>query len=212
MKKILFMLCCALLPLAASAEKVQLSTPNNTLVLDVWKGGEPKFVYYGAKLSADDFASLPAPTNANWSHLDIYPAYGATHTMSETAFAMRHADGNMSTQLLVEEYGITAVDEQAPNGKPRKGSLLTIKMKDPLYPTYVNLYYFAYSDVDMIECWTDITNGEKKTVALTQFYSSCMPIRRGNVWINHFHGSWAAEAQMVEEELNNGLLRIKNKD
>ena len=212
MKKILFMLCCALLPLAASAEKVQLSTPNNTLVLDVWKGGEPKFVYYGAKLSADDFASLPAPTNANWSHLDIYPAYGATHTMSETAFAMRHADGNMSTQLLVEEYGITAVDEQAPNGKPCKGSLLTIKMKDPLYPTYVNLYYFAYSDVDMIECWTDITNGEKKTVALTQFYSSCMPIRRGNVWINHFHGSWAAEAQMVEEELNNGLLRIKNKD
>ena len=159
MKKILFTLCCALLPLAVSAEKVQLSTPNNTIVLDVWKGGEPKFVYYGAKLSAEDFAVLPSPTNANWSHLDIYPTYGATHTMSETAFAMRHADGNMSTQLLVEEYGITAVDEQAPNGKPRKGQLLTIKMKDPLYPTYVNLYYFAYSDVDMIECWTDITNG-----------------------------------------------------
>lgn len=209
----LFTICSLFaVSLTASAEKVELSTPNNTLVLDIWKGGEPKFVYYGAKLSAEDFAALPDPTNSNWSHLEVYPAYGATHTMSETAFAMRHADGNLSSQLLVESWTKKSVTEKAPNGENRSGELLTITLKDPLYPNIVHLYYQAYKDVDMIECWTDVTNAEKSTVTLTQFYSSCMPIRRNNVYCHHLHGSWASEAQLVAEKLNTGLLEIKNKD
>ena len=125
---------------------------------------------------------------------------------------MRHADGNLSTQLLVEDYSKRKVTEKAPNGETRKGELLTITLKDPLYPSVVHLYYLAYEDVDMIECWTDIKNGEKSTVTLTQFYSSCMPIRRNNVYCHHLHGSWASEAQLTCEKLNNGILEIKNKD
>ena len=198
--------------LTAAAEKVEIHTPANSLVVDLWKDGEPKFVYYGSRLSAQDLKSLPDPTRENWSHLDLYPAYGANHTQSEVALAMTHADGNMSTSLLVQDYAITEVSDKAPNGKPRKGTLLTITLKDPVYPTSVHLYYLAYKDVDMIECWSDIQNNEKKDVTLTQFYSICMPIRRGNVWASHFHGSWAAEGQLTEEKLNNGMLVIKNKD
>ena len=212
MKKTILLTLTSLLCLTASAEKVELSTPHNTLVLDIWKGGEPKFVYYGERLSAADLATLPDPTNANWSHLEVYPAYGATHTMSETAFAMKHVDGNLSSHLVVESYSKKAITDKAPNGKERSGELLTITLKDPLYPNIVNLYYQTYSDVDMIECWTDITNNEKSTVTLTQFYSSCMPIRRNNVYCHHLHGSWASEAQLVTEKLNTGLLEIKNKD
>ena len=212
MKKTIILSILGALALSLRAEKIEINTPTNTLVLDIWKGGEPKFVYYGLKLSAKDLASLPDPTNANWSHLEIYPAYGATHTQSETAFAMRHADGNLSTQLLVEDYSKRKVTEKAPNGETRKGELLTITLKDPLYPSVVHLYYLAYEDVDMIECWTDIKNGEKSTVTLTQFYSSCMPIRRNNVYCHHLHGSWASEAQLTCEKLNNGILEIKNKD
>ena len=196
----------------AVAERVSLSTPGNTFVVEVNKGQEPQFVYYGSKLSDADLAVLPAPTRANWSHIDLYPAYGATHIQSETAFAMRHADGNLSTQLLAEDWQIREVSEEAPNGQTRQGRQLTITLKDPVYPTTVRLHYLAYKDVDMLECWTEVTNGEKKPVTLTRFYSSSMPIRRGNVWINHFHGSWAAEAQLAEHPLQSGLLRIKNKD
>lgn len=212
MKKLFISLCLVAGGVSANAENVSLSTPNNTIVLDIQKGAEPKFVYYGAKLSATDLASLPAPTSANWSHLEIYPAYGATHTMSEVALAMRHADGNMSTNLVCDNYSVTDVNDLAPNGKSRSGKLLTIRLKDSLYPTYVNLYYLAYNDVDMIEAWSDIKNGEKKTVTLTQFYSSCMPVRRNDVWVDHFHGSWASEAQLSRQKLQNGLLEIKNKD
>ncbi len=194
------------------AERVSLSTPNNTLVLEVNKGQEPQFVYYGNLLSDADLPALPNPTRANWSHLEVYPAYGATHIQSEAAFAMRHADGNLSTQLVAESWQTTAVADKAPNGQDRKGALLTISLHDPLYPISVKLHYFAYSDVDMIECWTEITNGEKKPVTLNRFYSSSMPIRRGNVWVNHFHGAWAAEAQLTEHRLESGILRIKNKD
>ena len=202
----------AAMSLTASAEKVEIHTPANSLVVDLWKDGEPKFVYYGSRLSAQDLKSLPDPTRENWSHLDLYPAYGANHTQSEVALAMTHADGNMSTSLLVQDYDIKEVSDKAPNGNDRKGTLLTITLKDPVYPTTVHLYYLAYKDVDMIECWSDINNAEKKDVLLTQFYSTCMPIRRGNVWASHFHGSWAAEGQLTEEKLNNGMLIIKNKD
>ena len=132
MKKLLTIILTAFCCMTSNAENVSLSTPNNTLVLDVWKGGEPKFVYYGPKLSASDLAALPAPTNANWSHVEVYPAYGATHTQSETAFGMTHADGNMSTQLLVTEYKKEPITDKAPNGQTRNGELLTITLKDPL--------------------------------------------------------------------------------
>ena len=104
------------------------------------------------------------------------------------------------------------MSEEDPNGQTRQGRQLTITLKEPVYPTTVRLHYLAYTDVDMLECWPEVTNGEKKPVTLTRFYSSSMPIRRGNVWINHFHGSWAAEAQLAEHPLQSGLLRIKNKD
>lgn len=210
--KTLLIAILSLLSLSASAENVEIHTKNNSLVLNLWKGGEPKFVYYGTRLAAADLKSLPEPTNANWSHLDLYPAYGATHTQSETAFAMRHADGNLSTSLLCEEYNIKEVTEKAPNGNDRSGSLLTITLKDPIYGTLVHLYYLAYKDVDIIENWMDVTNTEKKTVTLTQFYSTCMPIRRNDVHVSHFHGSWASEAQHMETKLQNGILEIKNKD
>lgn len=211
MKKLLIALLASF-SLSASAEKVEIHTKNNSLVLNLWKGGEPKFMYYGARLSDADLASLPEPTNANWSHLELYPAYGATHTQSETAFAMRHVDGNLSTQLLLDEFNVKSVTQKAPNGADRTGNLLTITLKDPKYPTIVHLYYLAYNDVDIIETWTDVTNMEKKTVTLTQFYSTCMPVRRRDVHVTHFHGSWASEAQHMEQPLKNGLFEIKNKD
>lgn len=203
-------LCLVAMPTAA--ENVALHTPATTLVLDVEKDKEPTFVYYGTRLDNHDISVLPAPTRANWSSLEIYPAYGATHIQGEAAFAMRHADGNLSTQLVCKDYNVTDIEDKAPNAARRKGRQLVVTLSDPLYPVTVKLVYLAYRDVDIIEAWTEITNNEKKTVTLTQFMSSAMPIRRGNVWISHQHGSWAAEAQLTEQKLQNGMLRIKNRD
>lgn len=201
-----------LLSLPALAEHVELSTPHNSLVLNLEQGHEPQFVYYGSKLAASDLATIRWQGNDNGSRSNLYPAYGANQIQNETCLSMRHADGNLSTQLLISDYQLTQVNDKAPNGADRSGQLLTITLKDPLYPTTVHLYYQSYSDVDMIESWTDIENGEKKTVTLTQFYNPILPIRRGDVWATHFMGSWASEAQLVEEPLTGGTLIIQDKD
>ena len=194
------------------AEKVSLNTPHNSFVIDLNKGAEPQFLYYGPSIGNADIANLQKLKDDNWTRSELYPAYGATHTMNEICLAMRHADGNLSTNLVIDDYSIKPHTEKAPNGESRSGQLLTITLKDALYATTVHLYYLAYNDLDMLESWTDITNGEKKTVTLTQFYNPLLPIRRGNVHVTHFHGSWASEAQLIEEPLNTGLFEIKNKD
>ena len=85
-------------------------------------------------------------------------------------------------------------------------------MKDKVYPFYVNVYYKAYQDVDIIETWTEIKHDEKKNVTLTQFASGYLPVRRGNVWLSSLYGSWANEGKVAQEPLQPGMKVIKNKD
>ena len=196
MKKVFFLALFCVTASLAKAEQVVVQTRHNTLVLNVEKGAQPKYVYYGAKLSALDLQHLQTPRADG--RMEIYPAHGL-NTPAEAALAMRHADGNLSTALIAE-------------GVEQNGDLTTINLKDPVYPITVKLKYKAYEEVDMIEAWTEITNGEKQPVTLTTFASAMMPIRRGDVWLSHFYGSWANEARLVEEPLTPGQKVIVNKD
>jgi len=182
---------------AMQAGQVTIETRNTTLVLQVDNGRQPQYVYYGAKLSDYDLQHLQ--TGSVFGRRDAYPAYGM-NCPSEAAIAMRHADGNLSTEL------------RATGEVKHEGLITRIPLKDPVYPVSVDLCYMPREEVDMIEVWTEIENGEAKPVTLTQFASICLPIRRGNVWLSHFYGSWANEAQLVEEPLTAGQKVIKNKD
>ena len=193
-KLTLFVALC-LAAVMAHAEQVVLQTKTTTMVLNVENGKQPQYVYYGTKLSSYDLQHLQTPTNGR---MDAYPVYGL-NCPAEAALAMKHADGNMSTAVYVA-------------GCDQQGDVTRITLKDPVYPTTVTLYYKVYGDEDMIETWAEIQNGESKPVTLTQFASICLPIRRGNVWMSHFYGSWANEARLVEEPILPGEKVIKNKD
>lgn len=196
MKKNLFLLFALLsAALGVRAEKVTIAARNIAIVLDVENGRQPRYLYFGTRLSAADEAALQLPQGGR---MDAYPAYGL-NTPAEAALAMRHADGNLSTALVA-------------TGVSKQGNVTTVHLKDPVYDTQVDLKYKAYADVDMIEMWTEITNHEKSTVTLTQFASAMLPIRRGNVWLSHLYGSWANEGRLAEEELLPGQKIIKNKD
>ncbi|MBQ7427281.1 MAG: alpha-galactosidase [Prevotella sp.] len=180
----------------AQAEQVVIQTNHNTLVLDVTKGAQPKYVYYGTRLSDQDLQHLQWPNG--FGRMEAYPAYGL-NTPAEAALAMRHSDGNLSTALYADSFS-------------QNGSQTTITLKDPVYPITVDLCYKAYNDEDIIEAWTEIKNNEKGTVTLTTFASAMLPIRRGDVWLSHLYGSWGNEAQLVEEPLTPGQKVIVNKD
>ena len=196
MKKFLFFTLLMATAQTAMAEPVTIETRNTTMVLNVEKGKQPQYVYFGAKLSDYDLQQLQAPQGGR---MDAYPAYGM-NCPAEAAIAIKHADGNLSTELYA-------------TGEIRHEGMITrIPMKDPVYPITVNLCYLTRPEVDMIETWTEIENGEQKPVTLTQFASISLPIRRGNVWLSSFYGSWGNEAILCEEPLTPGEKIIKNKD
>ena len=196
MKKLFFFALLMAGVQTASAEQVVVQTKNTSMVLNVDEGKQPQYVYFGAKLSDSDLQHMQ---RTHGGRMDAYPAYGM-NCPAEAALAMTHADGNLSTALI------------ATGDVEQEGAITRIRMKDPVYPITVDLCYMARPEVDMIETWTEIKNGEAKTVTLTQFASICLPIRRGNVWLSHFYGSWGNEARLCEEPVTPGEKIIKNKD
>ena len=183
----------------AMAEKVSVNTKGMSLVLDVENGKPAQYLYFGTKLNNADLQNLMVATNGR---MDAYPAYGL-NTPAEAALAMRHSDGNLSTALIA-----TGSDVKSEGN----ATVTTVHLKDPVYNLKVDLKYRAYKDVDMIEAWTEIQNGEKGTVTLTTFASAMLPIRRGDVWMSHLSGTWAAEAQLSHEKLQPGEFVIRNND
>ena len=191
------MLVC--LTLGAWSRQVVVETRNISLVMEVEEGRAPRYVYFGAKLSAQDLTHIQQPSADG--RMDVYPAYGM-NTPAEPAFAVTHADGSMATVL-----NATGVDTR----NDGNATLTTIHTADPVYPVMVDIVFKAYRDVDMIETWTEVTTKEKG-ITLTRFASGMLPIRRGDVWVSHLYGSWANEAQLVEEPLTPGELIIRNND
>ncbi len=96
MRKKLLIVLLSLAPFVSMAENVVIQSKNITLVLNVEKGKSPEFMYFGNKLVGNELKNISVPTGGR---MDIYPAYGMNAPV-ETAFAMTHADGNMSTVLV----------------------------------------------------------------------------------------------------------------
>ena len=197
LKSIAFLLLTIALP--AMAEKVSVNTGKMSLVLDVENGKPAQYLYFGTRLNNADLQNLKVADNGR---MDAYPAYGL-NTPAEAALAMRHSDGNLSTALVA-----TGSDVKAEGNT----TVTTIHLKDPVYHIKVDLKYRTYSDVDMVEAWTEIQNGEKGTVTLTTFASAMLPIRRGDVWMSHLSGTWANEGQLSHEKLQPGEFVIRNND
>ena len=183
----------------AMADQVSVNTQGLSLVLDVENGQPAKYLYFGARLDERDKANLSVTANGR---MDVYPAYGL-NTPAESALALRHADGNMSTALVATGYD---------SRQEANATVTVIHLKDAVYPVKVDLCYRAYKDVDLIEAWSEITNEEKGTVTLTTFASAMLPIRRGNVWMSHLSGTWASEGYVNNELLTPGEFVIRNAD
>ncbi len=199
-KSFFLMTALSLIGKAASAQVIlPVSTPRTSLVIEATKGGELKQLYYGARLNEKDLTSLNA---SGLPGMNAYPVYGM-NCQSETALAVKHGDGNRTLQMEVVKVE---------NDTAAHSILTTVFMKDKVYPFYVNVYYKAYQDVDIIETWTEIKHDEKKNVTLTQFASGYLPVRRGNVWLSSLYGSWANEGKVAQEPLQPGMKVIKNKD
>lgn len=201
MKRILLGLCLLLSTSLYAWEKdVLISTPHTSLLLSAPENGELKIVYYGERIHPNQIGQIHQAGLAY--NKPAYPVFGI-ECRDEAALQVKHADGNLSLDMVV-------TDVQTINQKD--ADLTQITLKDKVYPFQVKVMYKAFKHSDIIETWTEITHQEKKAVTLQQFASAYLPIRKGDVWISHLHGSWANEAKLTTEPLTTGMKVIKNKD
>ena len=195
MKHLLISILALTLSVGASAKDVFVNTPKTTLMLAVNEGQTPRIQYYGSRIKPEQAHEV---YDARGLNCDAYPAFGRD-SFNETALSVTHADGNMSTELVVTDC-------------QQKGDETIISMKDKTYGFFVNLHYKANDKSDVIVTWTVIRNGEKKPIKLEQYASGVMPLRQEGAWLTHFHGAWGQEAGMTEEPLTAGLKTIVNHD
>lgn len=182
-----------------NAENIHISTPNTSLVLDANKGENLKILHYGEKISDVDLDNLKTGGAINY---DAYPVFGY-FPQGEQAMVVTHADGNRSLDMVVDDIIRTATSD---------GNVVTVVLKDKVYPFNINVNYKTYPGEDMIETWVEASHNEKGKITLNKFDSGYMPIRYGNVWLSSLYGTWANEGRVNQEPLTHGIKVISNTD
>lgn len=205
MKKIAYLLLLALCLVRGTAaqaldKNILISTPHTSLMLSGNYGDMLRFSHYGHHISEAEVGAI----HDTWAGMNraAYPAFGE-ESNALTSLQAVHGDGNPTTYLILKEVNTV---------KTADGALTTVKLTDKVYPFEVLLCYQTHDSSDVIETWTEITSHEKKTVVLRRMDSGFLPVRSGNVWLTHLHGTWTAESQVTSEPLTQGVKTISNMD
>lgn len=192
---IAFVSMLAIQPTSAQIKKkIRLTTDHTELVLSVDPKGKLFQSYLGSRLIGDN--DLPLTR-----HEAYIPA--GTNNLFEPAVSVTHADGNPSLELL---YSTLSVDS-AMSGV----TAYTITLKDPQYPFEVLLHINCYKKDDIFKSWTEIRHKEKGPVTLNNFASSMLHFDAHKYWLTNFHGDWAEEAKMKDNELTSGIKILDTK-
>ena len=185
-----------LLAMAAhAAEPIRISTQKMDLIMQVNGQGRLVQSYLGKRLLHD--------SDLGWlkEGREVYLTHGMEDYF-EPAVDIEHADGNPSTLLRYVSHEV----------KPVQGGKETvITLADDQYPTTVRLHYVAYDAENVIKTWTEITNGEKKSVKLAKYASAMLHLDREAYYLTAFSGDWADEAHMNTEPLKPGKRVIDTK-
>ena len=181
-------------------EDILISTKNTSLVLSGNYGETLRFSHYGNKISDSEIGAL----HDSWAGMNrnAYPAFG-DETTSLTSLQVVHSDGNPTTYLTLEKI------EKTPTSQ---GELTSIHLKDKYYPLSVVLNYETKKDDDIIEMWVEAVNGSDGNIVVKRMDSGFLPVRSGDTWMTHLHGTWTAETQPTVEKLTRGCKVIRNLD
>ena len=175
-------------------ETIVIRSNNTELVYTV---GPNKHLY-------QNYLGKALPVNpATWPFKDEAYATGGMDFDFEPAIRVVHADGNPSLELKYQSY------QHHQNADGTVGT--DIYLKDEVYPIAVTLHFLVYPEQDVIKTWTDIRNNEGKPVLLTNYASSMLHFNSDKYWLTQFHGDWAKEMGMQEQQLTSGSKVIDSK-
>jgi alpha-galactosidase len=175
-------------------KQISAETAHLQLLLSVNEKGKVFQSYLGEKL-------LQYTSVAPGKHEAYIPA--GTNNLFEPAISVTHTDGNPSLELIYANQKTEKTDDNV--------SITTITLKDPKYPFEVLLHIAAYYKEDIFKSWTEIRHQEKGPVMLSNFASSMLHFDAHKYWLTNFHGDWAEEMKIQENELTSGIKILDSK-
>ena len=209
MKRIITTVIALMLMTTAMAQKsICVSTKKTDLVMQVAPNGRLYQTYLGTPLAdKSEYDRLPWNVYAasdgsvcTRGH-EVYATSG-NEEFFEPAFAMTHADGNMTTYLYYKSHEQKSIEG---------GTETIIRLADNKYPVDVVLHYVAYEKENVIKAWSTITHREKRAVKLWRYASTMLYLKANDFYLTSFHSDWAREGQPFSEKLNPGKKVIDSK-
>lgn len=193
--------------LNAQSVIIPIETAHNALVLQAGANKDVSTVFFGKKLAhAEEYGQIPGAYKQSTDYTgQLNSAYtpSGSRNLVEPAITVTHADGNNSLDLRYVSHSVSKVSDDV--------SLLSIRLKDPVYNFEVTLFYKSYFKEDVIEQWTEIRHTEKGNVTLQKFASANLYLKAGSYWLNQYHGDWAKEMQPEESKLTHGIKTLDSK-
>ncbi|HQB28701.1 MAG TPA: alpha-galactosidase, partial [Paludibacter sp.] len=185
---------------------IPIETENVSIVLQTDRLNNLRIVHTGKLLkSKTDYSDIFASYNYNSEGASLnnsaFTVAGIINFM-EPAIAVVHADKNNSVDLKYVKHSVSSLD----------GATLTkIELKDPVYPFYVNLFYKAWENEDVIEQWSEIRHTEKGNVILNKFASANLYFYNKDYYLTSYNGAWAKEMMPALTHLQQGMHTIQSR-
>jgi len=210
-KQKLLMLLLFFIACTSYAQEVQkqiaINTQNLSMLFTVDPTQRVIYQYFGKKLKAADatlfnrgFVGQP-DSQSDLAPL-LYPAYGGRYYLNP-ALKLTHDDGVLTTDLMYIGFDEKQIDANRAE--------TVIKLKDRLYPIYVEVQFVAYQKEDVIAQSVKITSQENNPIKVEHIASSYLPLHAESYYLTHFNGTWAHEMQQEEEKLQHGIKVIESK-
>lgn len=175
---------------SGAVEPIDLTTDSAQMSFTVDGSGKVTRSYYGNKLTNP----RDAEKQSNSASL-AYPSVWDTK-MKEAAVSITQGDGNVSLDLVYDSHQVT---------EPEAGQkLLVLSLKDTHYPVKIKLSVLAHQDSNVYEQWAEIINEGNEAISVDQAASGHLQLDASRYFVTTFHGTWAGESYMYEEEVKKG--------
>ena len=185
---------------------IRISTDGTEMIMTVADNGNLVHNYYGKKFKN----ALPyqtkkyreQPDNGAGFAPQAFPAYGGYVTISP-ALKLVHSDGSHTTHLKYVSHSVTQLQDDVTRTE--------ITLNDPLYDVDLTLTFDAYGKENVITQSATLTNKEEGRLTVENLASTYLPLHADSYYLTHFHGVWATEMQLVEEQLQPGIKSVESK-
>ena len=194
------------------AKLIKVGTDDQEMIFKVDDNGKAIFAHWGQKLNDPSplldkkykiYKNVDADGGDDISPM-LYNGYGdGGGSFLEPALQVVHTDGVLTTELAYQSSEVKKIDNNVTE--------TIIKLKDKLYPFFVDIKFTAYQKENIITESVTVYHNEPSFVKLNKVASSYMTFHADNYYLSHFNGGWAHEFDMHEDKMTPGIFRIQSK-